>query len=245
MYIKLTELSQTLLATDDDIMVIDPQNEFEGICRQYHGTYFDMTPKSGMYLNGFEVTDNVFRAAPDVKQRFVAAQTEYAKSICAAAMKNITVTQEHDSLISRCTERMYAKVFVQKKLKQQPTLVLLREEIRHELANTSNQHDEDIIREVYNCLEEYTEGSCDMLARPSTIKISNRLVGFGMANVPENNWEAVMVTILHYLSCEWIITKPSRGQRILLLMKHRLFHRSRDLRTSSIMRLLHSANLVG
>ena len=23
---------------------------------------------------------------------------------------------------------------------------------------------------------------------------------FGMANVPENNWEAVMVTILHYLS---------------------------------------------
>lgn len=217
MYIKLTELSQTLLATDDDIMVIDPQNEFEGICRQYHGTYFDMTPKSGMYLNGFEVTDNVFRAAPDVKQRFVAAQTEYAKSICAAAMKNITVTQEHDSLISRCTERMYAKVFVQKKLKQQPTLVLLREEIRHELANTSNQHDEDIIREVYNCLEEYTEGSCDMLARPSTIKISNRLVGFGMANVPENNWEAVMVTILHYLSMRMDYNKAEQRATHLIV----------------------------
>lgn len=39
-----------------------------------------------------------------------------------------------------------------------------------------------------------------MLARPSTIKINSRLIGFGMANVPENNWEAVMVTILHYLS---------------------------------------------
>lgn len=200
MYIKLTELSQTLVGTDDDIMIIDPQNEFEGICRQYHGAYFDLTPKSGMYLNGFEVSEEVFHAAPDVQQRFVAAQTEYAKSICAAAMKNITVTQEHDSVISRCTERVFAKTFVQKKIKQQPTLVMLRDEIRQELRQTSNQHDEDIIRAIYNCLEEYTEGSCDMLARPSTIKINSRLIGFGMANVPENNWEAVMVTILHYLS---------------------------------------------
>lgn len=200
MYIKLTEMSQTLVATDDDIMIIDPQNEFESICKQYHGAYFDLTPKSGMYLNGFEVSEEVFQSGPEVKQRFIASQTEYAKSICAAAMKNITVTQEHDSVISKCTERMFAKIFVQKRLKQQPTLSLLRDEIRHELQSTSNQHDEDIIRSIYNCLEEYTEGSCDMLSRPSTIRINKRLVGFGMANVPENNWEAVMVTILHYLS---------------------------------------------
>lgn len=201
MYIKLTELSQTLVATDDDIMILDPQNEFEHICRQYHGAYFDLTPKSGMYLNGFEVSEEVFRSDQETQRKFIAAQTEYAKSICAAAMKNILVTQEHDSVVSRCTERMFAKIFVQKRLKQQPTLSLLREEVRDELSRTSNGHDEKIIREIYNCLEEYTEGSCDMLSRPSTIRISNnRLVGFGLANVPENNWEAVMVTILHYLS---------------------------------------------
>ena len=127
-------------------------------------------------------------------------------------MKNITVTQEHDSVISRCTERVFAKTFVQKKLKQQPTLVMLRDEIRQELRQTSNQHDEDIIRAIYNCLEEYTEGSCDMLARPSTIKINSRLIGFGMANVPENNWEAVMVTILHYLSMRMDYNKKLQRQ---------------------------------
>ncbi len=200
MLIKMTELSQTLLATDDDVIVLDPQNEFEGVCYEYGGAYIDMTPKSGMYLNGFEVTEEVFRASADVQREFVADQSEYAKSLCAAAMKNITVTQEHDSVISRCTEKMFAKIFVQRRLKRQPTLIMLREEIYQELKNTTNQHDEDIIRSIYNCLEEYTEGSCDMLSRPSTIKINNRLVMFGMVNVPENNWEAVMVTILHYLS---------------------------------------------
>lgn len=39
-----------------------------------------------------------------------------------------------------------------------------------------------------------------MLAHPSNVRFQSRLVGFGMSNVPENNWEAVMVTILHYLS---------------------------------------------
>ena len=64
----------------------------------------------------------------------------------------------------------------------------------------NNPHDEELIRIIYNSLEEYTTGSCDMLAHPSNVKIDNRLIGFGMSNVPENNWEAVMVTILHYLS---------------------------------------------
>lgn len=200
MLIKLTELSQTLLATDDDIMIIDPQNEFMEICAIYNGSYFDLTPKSGIYLNGFEVSQEVFDSPLAVQKEFIAAQTEYAKTLCAAAMKNINVTQEHDSIISRCTERMFEQVFAQKKLKKQPTLTWLRDEINLELKHVANVHDEELVRIIYNCLEEYTTGSCDMLAHPSNVRIDNRLVGFGMSNVPENNWEAVMVTILHYLS---------------------------------------------
>lgn len=200
MMIKLTDIAQTLISTDDDILVIDPQNEFESIINSYHGIYYDLTPKSEIYLNGFEVSAEVFGADPKVKRQFVAKQTEYAKSLCAAAMKNIDVTQEHDSVISRCTERMFEQVFEQKKLKKQPTLIWLRDEIKIDLEQVDNAHDEKIIRQIYNCLEEYTIGSCDMLAHPSNIEIHSRLVGFGMVNIPENNWEAVMVTILHYLS---------------------------------------------
>lgn len=200
MYIKLTEVSQTLLATDDDIIIIDPQNEFQDSIKQLGGSYFDLTPNSGDHMNGFEVSAEVFASKPMIRRRFVAAQTEYAKTLCAAAMKNINVTQEHDSVISRCTEKMYEEVFAQKKLKKQPTLLWLRQEIKKALEQSDNEHDRKLIREIYNCLEEYTEGSCNMLARPSNMSLNRRLVGFGMTNVPENNWEAVMVTILHYLS---------------------------------------------
>lgn len=207
MLIKLTELSQTLLATDDDIVILDPQNEFEAECKTRGGTYFDLTPKSGIYLNGFEVSDEVFYADEKTKRQFIAAQTEYAKSLCAATMKNINVTQEHDAVISRCTERMFRNIFEQKTLRRQPTLIALREEISQELVKVSNAHDEEIIRPIFNCLEEYTVGSCDMLSQPTNIETKSRLTGFGLANVPENNWEAVMVTILHYLSTRMAYNK--------------------------------------
>ena len=109
MLIKLTEISQTLLGSEDDIIVLDPQNEFEDICRGYQGVYFDLTPKSGIYLNGFEVTQEVFSGSEELKAEFVAKQCEYAKGLVQAIMKNILVTQEHDSVVSRCTEQMFAR----------------------------------------------------------------------------------------------------------------------------------------
>ena len=41
-----------------------------------------------------------------------------------------------------------------------------------------------------------------MFAFPSNITISKRLVTFGMKNVPQNLWEPVMLTIMHYLDVQ-------------------------------------------
>lgn len=199
MYIKLTEISQTLLSTDEDIIMIDPQNECEEMIKGYGGSYFDLTPQSGTYLNGFEVSESIMKSDDKHRNEYVASQVEYAKALCGAIMKNINVTQEHDSVIGKCTNRMYEKVLSQKKIKKQPTLVMLRNEIKVELEQADNTHDKNLIRTIYNSLEEYTEGKCNMLSKPSNISMTSRLTGFGMSNVSENNWEAVMVTVLHYL----------------------------------------------
>ena len=46
MLIKLTEILQTLIRTQDDIIVIDPQNEFESICKEFGGQFVDVTLQS-------------------------------------------------------------------------------------------------------------------------------------------------------------------------------------------------------
>ena len=208
--IKLTEILQTLLGTKDDILVLDPQNEFRAIILAFGGIFFDLTPKSGIYLNGFEVYEDVFYGDKETRERFVATQTRYARSLLAAVMNNIVFTQEHASVVGRCCRRMYEKTFAQKKLKKQPTLKMLRAEIKEELDKAKTAYDQNIIRPIYNSLEEYTEGACDMLSRPSNVRFDERLVGFGLKNVPEDNWEAVMLTVMHYTSARMEYNQKER-----------------------------------
>mgnify|MGYP000396970652 CR=1 FL=1 len=88
------------------------------------------------------MTQEVFSGSQELQAEFVAKQCEYAKGLVQAIMKNILVTQEHDSVVSRCTEQMFAQVFAQKRLKKQPTLLWLREEIGKELEQVQHAHDE-------------------------------------------------------------------------------------------------------
>lgn len=57
--IKSTEIAQTLLSTDDDVTVIDPQNEMDMICDIFHGQFLDLTPKSVIHVNPMEIPRSI------------------------------------------------------------------------------------------------------------------------------------------------------------------------------------------
>ncbi len=201
MLIKMTEISQTLITTDDDIWIIDPQNEFKDIVKKYGGQFFDFTPKSDMHLNPFEIPLSVFEADYGTKEKFVAIQKDYAKSFCCSTMIGIEVNSLHYKIISRCVQEMYEIAFTQKRLKEQPSLRKFYELLGVQVKELEGE-DKQIAKEVYHSLAEYVDGSYDMFAFPSNISISKRLVAFGMKNVPENLWEPVMLTIMHYLDVQ-------------------------------------------
>ena len=59
MLIKITEISQTLLLTNDDVIAIDPNNEQKDYIESLHGQFFDFTPQCQVFLNPFEVPEYV------------------------------------------------------------------------------------------------------------------------------------------------------------------------------------------
>ena len=200
MMIKQTELSQTLLSTNDDILIIDPQNEYEEICLEYGGEYFDFSQAGSNYINPYEIPEEVFYGTPAMQKEFVSLQSKYSKAFCTAVMNNILVTQEHNSVIDVCVKRMYEEFWQLKKLKRQPLLSDLWKELEVEVSQAENPHDEEIARTIYNSLREYIEGSYDMMSHESNVDIHKRIVGFGLRGVAEDKWEPAMVTIMHYLS---------------------------------------------
>lgn len=201
-FIKMTELLQSLLGMpNDDLTIIDPQNEYEETCLEMGGAYYDLTPKSNIHINAMEIPEEVFYAEEQKeREQFVADVTDWAISFCVAIMTNILVTQEHYSIIGRCIRNVYKEFYAQKTLIRQPTLKEFREELKREMNRVDNDQDLTLIRQLYNSLEEFTEGSFDMFAHPSNINSRKRLVGFGLKNVSEKMWEPVMVTIMFFLS---------------------------------------------
>ncbi len=205
--IKSTEIAQTLLSTDDDVTVIDPQNEMAGITELFHGQFLDLTPKSAIHVNPMEIPLSLLSDIPtdrnslsNDRESFIAEVSDWAFSFCSAAMKNMDVTQEHRSFIGECVRRLYERAFSQRKLKEHPTIKDLREEIRLLEEEKTALSDKDKIHSIYNALQEYTEGAYDMFAHQSNIDIHNRFVVFGLGHVKLECWEPVMITIMFFLS---------------------------------------------
>lgn len=198
-FMKETEIAQTLLETNDDITMIDPQNEMEDICRAFGGQFIDFTPKSQIHLNPLEIPEEVFLDV-SVHEKFIAGQSEWACSFCEAVMSNIVFTQEHRTDIDKCIRLIYERAFEQKKLKLQPTIVNLREELLKLMEETKYPQDKERILKIWNSLELYTEGSYDMFAYPSNIDLNNRFTVYGLNSIKESLWEPLMITIMHFLS---------------------------------------------
>ncbi|MBO5259515.1 MAG: hypothetical protein J6B26_03910 [Agathobacter sp.] len=197
-FVKTTEIAQPLLFTDDDIIVIDPNNEQKEFITALGGQYFDFAPQCQIYLNPFEVPRMIWESDSIGRNRFVAKMSEYAGRFCAACMKNMLVTQVHLNLIDRAVRRMYEAYFAQKKYhsQNQPTLTqlwnILKESVETEVAPEQRKRLIDIV----DCLEIYVTGVYDMFAHLSNLDINHRLVGFGLDDIPENAKQPIMLTLM-------------------------------------------------
>ena len=200
--LKMTEVSQTLLCTDDTILGIDPNNELEDYCKSFRGQYFDLTPQCEIYLNPFEVPLEVWEADTIVQNRFLAKKSVYSGRFVAACMRNMTFTQLHLNFVERAIREMYEEYFGQKRYDKQPTLTILREKLITQQDIISLNDEKRILLEITNSLEAYTIGVYDMFAHLSNMDISNRFCVFGLKNIPENARKPIMLTLMHCIQMQ-------------------------------------------
>lgn len=202
MFMKITDIAQTLLFTDDDIFCIDPNNELEFFCIVAGGQYVDFTPQCAMYLNPFEVPLSIWDADGIVKNRYIAKKCDYAGRFTASCMKNIVVTQIHLNFVERATREVYEEYFNQKDYNTQPTLLKIRDKLIQYQETVSLESEKRILLDITNSLEAFTIGVYDMFAHESNIDITNRLIAFGLKNIPENAQKPFIVTLMHCIQMQ-------------------------------------------
>lgn len=201
-FIKETEIAQTLLFTDDNILILDPNNEQQLFINSIGGQYFDLTPQSKFYLNPFECPREVWDGDKIQKDRFVAQKKQFAGALCTSTMINMVVTQVHLNFIKKAVQTMYDSYFERNNFSKQKTLKDMRDCLLSQITEGTYTEDERMILDICNCIQEFVEGTYDMFAHPSNINIKNRCVGFGMQNIPTEATETIMLTLMHIISMQ-------------------------------------------
>ena len=185
---------------DDEIIVIDPENEYAPLCEAFGGELLKISPNSPTHFNVFD-TDLSYS---DEGANAIAMKSQFVMSICETA-KGMGLTSNEKSIIDRCVKKLY-KEFVASNGDNSylPTLtdfyeILLRQ-------NEQEAHD------IATSIELYAKGSFDVFAHKTNVNISKPFLVIDIFEMGEQLRSVGMQVILEYL-WQRVIENKAKGKR--------------------------------
>lgn len=182
---KIENIQIFLRHPNDDFVFIDPNNEYYPLVETFDGTYVDVRPGSGTYLNGFE-----FPPGMDVKE-VVAAKTAWMITI------HIRCRQDDLSAIEKGIVDKAVRILYQpwangeKSSGTFPDMLMYR----NILLNMKDEYARDMAYE----LTYFTEGSLNMFAKQTNVDTKKRIIVYGIRDISKDLLPVGMSTIMESL----------------------------------------------
>ena len=102
MFSKAEMFDVLLKFPNDEVIVIDPEREYEPLVKEFDGTILKIAPNSPTKLNVFDIDLN----AVEEGQSAIANKAEFIMTICETA-KGAELTSNERTLIDRCVKETY------------------------------------------------------------------------------------------------------------------------------------------
>lgn len=157
------EIANVFLATDDDVIICDPESEYTPLVERFKGQVIKISASSKHYINPMDINDNYSE-----DDNPIALKAEFLLSFCELIMKTLQPIQK--TVIDRCIHLVYQKYFEDPCPEKMPIL----EDLYHSLL----EQKEAEAHEVASALELYVKGSLNVFNHRTNIDIKNRLVCF-------------------------------------------------------------------
>jgi len=163
------EISQILRGTKDDVIIIDPQQEYKVIAAVLGGQFIDFSSGSGHHINPLDMENRKYMESWDT---FLMDKTELMLGIFSQIMKEELSAQDK-SIIGRCVRELYGKE--DKWKKQSPTL--------QDFYEVMERQPEAQAKDLLLALELFVSGALNMFAKQTNVDTKNRMTVYGIANL--------------------------------------------------------------
>lgn len=184
------EMVNVFLATNADIIIVDPEREYTNLARALGGEVVFISEKSDSHLNPMEI--NIEADDDPIKSKF-----NFMKSFFQTIMDPTPIDAEQASIIDMVNKDIYTPLITGEKT-EMPTL----HDYFHALEKYTKTYESAIA--LYNALALYVEGSMNTFSHRSNVQTNKRVVVYdlkdlgkslkalGMMIVMENLWDRIV-----------------------------------------------------
>lgn len=187
-----------------DIIIIDPENEYEKLAEAVGGSFFRISLASGYHVNPFDVPVVPEGENPsDVLKSHVVVLTGLLRIMLGK------LSVEEEAILDRAITETYASREIVPERDFSHAEAPLLQDLASVLKNMAGG------RSVAERLYRFTEGSFSgFINKPTNVDMKNRLIVFSIRDLEDELRPAAMYIILNFI---WNIVRANLKKRMLLI----------------------------
>lgn len=213
---KLDIIRSLMMGTD--VLVIDPENEYEKLANAFGGSFFNISLTSHEHVNPFDV--------PIIPEGENPADVLRSHIVTLAGLMKLMLgklTPAEDAILDRAITETYAsrEIVPGEDFTGKPAPLL--EDLETILRNLEGG--KDMAERLYK----YTKGSfAGLINQPTNIDVNNRLIVFSIRDLEEDLRPIGMFITLNYI---WNIIRSKLKRRILIVDEAWIMMKNEDSAT--------------
>ena len=176
------EITNLALASDADIIIIDPEREYAPLVKAMGGSVIEISATSPNHINAMDMSNEYGEANPIIEK------SQFLQSLCEQIISGHNFQKGQQSIIDRCTENVY-KAYRQMNFQGVPPTLM---DFRDELLKQPEPEAQSLALE----LELFTRGSLNTFAKQTNVDTSSRLVCYDILELGEQLRAIGMLVIL-------------------------------------------------
>ncbi|MBR6802126.1 MAG: ATP-binding protein [Eubacteriaceae bacterium] len=179
------EILSLALASDDEIIVIDPEREYSPLISALGGEIIPVSSSSEFHINAMDMGKDYDEANP------VSAKSEFVMSLCEVLMGDRKLTAQDKSVIDRCVGKVYEPYIKRRYKGTPPTLKELYDEI--------SRQSESCAQDIALSLEMFVNGNLNTFSKQTNVNTDSRIISFDIFSLGSQLKGVGMLIVLDFI----------------------------------------------
>lgn len=165
------EMGSVFLSGSDEIIVIDPQNEYFDIAKTYGGTVINMSTYTDNYVNPLAM--DVWNLDQSDSKGWIREKGEFMLGLCEQCIGE-ALNSRQKSIIDRCIRKMYIDI-ARGREKYIPVM--------SDFYDLLQQQPEEEAKDIALSLELFVNGSLNIFNHQTNVDVDNRFTVYGIRDL--------------------------------------------------------------